>query len=153
MEMENTKKDISLIEDKALAEAIFSKETLMQFNENQQQVSSAFFDQQQASILKAIGQQKAKVIVFSKYRRMAVAASLLAIVATTYLYIQSSKQTTATVEYVKIEEIPSEDIENYVNSNELVAEIDWSSEIYEEADMFEESTIDINSNKDTNKTE
>jgi hypothetical protein len=153
MEMENTEKDISLIEDKALAEAIFSKETLMQFTENQQQVSNAFFDHQQASILNAIGKQKAKVIVFAKYRRMAVAASLLAIVATTYLYIQSSKQTTATVEYVKIEEIPSEDIENYVNSNELIAEIDWSTEIDEAAEMFDETTININSNKDTNKTE
>ena len=37
MEMENSEKDISLREDKALVEALFSKESLMQFNENQQQ--------------------------------------------------------------------------------------------------------------------
>jgi len=153
MEMENSEKDISLREDKALVEALFSKESLMQFNENQQQSNDSFFEQQQASILNAIGQQKAKVIVFSKYRSMAVAASLLAIVATTYLYIQASKQSTATVEYVKIEEIPSEEIENYVNANELIAEIDWSTEIDEAAEIFDETTININSNKDTNKTE
>ena len=153
MEMENSEKDISLREDKALVEALFSKESLMQFNENQQQSNDSFFEQQQASILKAIGQQKARIIIFGKYGKIAVAASILAIIATSYLYIQASKQSTATVEYVKIEEIPSEEIENYVNANELIAEIDWSTEIDEAAEMFDETTININSNKDTNKTE
>jgi len=153
MEMENSEKDISLREDKALVEALFSKESLMQFNENQQQSNDSFFEQQQASILKAIGQQKARIIIFGKYGKIAVAASILAIIATSYLYIQASKQSTATVEYVKIEEIPSEEIENYVNANELIAEIDWSTEIDEAAEMFDETTININSNKNTNKTE
>jgi len=153
MEMENSEKDISLREDKALVEALFSKESLMQFNENQQQSNDSFFEQQQASILNAIGQQKARIIIFGKYGKIAVAASILAIIATSYLYIQASKQSTATVEYVKIEEIPSEEIENYVNANELIAEIDWSTEIDEAAEMFDETTININSNKDTNKTD
>jgi len=153
MEMENSEKDISLREDKALVEALFSKESLMQFNENQQQSNDSFFEQQQASILNAIGQQKARIIIFGKYGKIAVAASILAIIATSYLYIQASKQSTATVEYVKIEEIPSEEIENYVNANELIAEIDWSTEIDEAAEIFDETIININSNKDTNKTE
>jgi hypothetical protein len=153
MEMENSEKDISLREDKALVEALFSKESLMQFNENQQQSNDSFFEQQQASILKAIGQQKARIIIFGKYGKIAVAASILAIIATSYLYIQASKQSTVTVEYVKIEDIPSEEIENYVNANELIAEIDWSTEIDEAAEMFDETTININSNKDTNKTD
>jgi hypothetical protein len=153
MEMENSEIDISLREDKALVEALFSKESLMQFNENQQQSNDSFFEQQQASILNAIGQQKARIIIFGKYGKIAVAASILAIIATSYLYIQASKQSTATVEYVKIEEIPSEEIENYVNANELIAEIDWSTEIDEAAEIFDETTININSNKDTNKTE
>ena len=153
MEMENSEKDISLREDKALVEALFSKESLMQFNENQQQSNDSFFEQQQASILNAIGQQKARIIIFGKYGKIAVAASILAIIATSYLYIQASKQSTATVEYVKIEEIPSEEIENYVNANELIAEIDWSTEIDEAAEIFDETTININSNKDTNKIE
>jgi len=153
MEMENSEKDISLREDKALVEALFSKESLMQFNENQQQSNDSFFEQQQASILNAIGQQKARIIIFGKYGKIAVAASILAIIATSYLYIQASKQSTATVEYVKIEEIPSEEIENYVNANELIAEIDWSTEIDEAAEIFDETTININSNKDTNKTD
>lgn len=153
MEMENSEKDISLKEDKALVEALFSKESLMQFNENQQQSNHSFFEQQQASILKAIGQHKARIIIFGKYGKIAVAASILAIIATSYLYIQASKQSTATVEYVKIEDIPSEEIENYVNANELIAEIDWSTEIDEAAEMFDETTININSNKDTNKRE
>jgi len=153
MEMENSEKDISLREDKALVEALFSKESLMQFNENQQQSNDSFFEQQQASILKAIGQQKARIIIFGKYGKIAVAASILAIIATSYLYIQASKQSTITVEYVKIEDIPSEEIENYVNANELIAEIDWSTEIDEAAEMLDETTININSNKDTNKTE
>ena len=153
MEMENSEKDISLREDKALVEALFSKESLMQFNENQQQSNDSFFEQQQASILNAIGQQKARIIIFGKYGKIAVAASILAIIATSYLYIQASKQSTVTVEYVKIEEIPSEEIENYVNANELIAEIDWSTVIDEAAEIFDETTININSNKDTNKTE
>ena len=114
MEMENSEKDISLKEDKALVEALFSKESLMQFNENQQQSNDSFFEQQQASILNAIGQQKARIIIFGKYGKIAVAASILAIIATSYLYIQASKQSTATVDHVKHEEIPTEEIENLV---------------------------------------
>ena len=56
-----------------------------------------------------------------------------------------------TYDYIKM--FSDLEIENYVNANELIAEIDWSTEIDEAAEIFDETTININSNKDTNKTE
>lgn len=151
MEMDNYEKENSLQQDKALVEALFSKEHLMQFEENQMQASDTFFEQQEASILKVVGKQQVKILSLRNWAKLAVAASLLAIITTTYIFIQRDPQTDNTLQYVKIEEIPSDEIENYVNNNELVAEIDWSEEINEEVEIFDDAII--KTNKDTNKIE
>ena len=44
MEMENNEQQNSLQEDKDLVEGLFSKEALMQFEENQMQSSASFFE-------------------------------------------------------------------------------------------------------------
>ena len=152
MEMENKEQENTLQQDKALIEGLFSKEALMQFEENQMQSSATFFENQQAAILKAVGKKKAAIYMIGQWGKIAIAASLLAMVATAYIFMKEDPQTGNAVEYVKIEEIPSDEIENYVNNNELIAEIDWSSEINEEAEIFEDANLDNTTNKDTNKT-
>jgi hypothetical protein len=153
MEMENNEQQNSLQEDKDLVEGLFSKEALMQFEENQMQSSASFFENQQATILKAVGKKKAATLMIGQWGKLAIAASLLAMVATAYIFMKEDPQSSSTVQYVKIEEIPSDEIENYVNNNELIAEIDWASEINEEAEIFEEANLNNTTNKDTNKTE
>ena len=152
MEMENKEQENTLQQDKALIEGLFSKEALMQFEENQMQSSATFFENQQAAILKAVVKKKAAIYMIGQWGKIAIAASILAMVATAYIFMKEDPQTGNAVEYVKIEEIPSDEIENYVNNNELIAEIDWSSEINEEAEIFEDASLDNNTNKDTNKT-
>ena len=153
MEMENNFKENNLEQDKALVEALFGKETLMDFDENQMQSSDTFFQKQQAAILKAVGKPKSKIILLSNWSKLAVAASFLAIVVTSYLIIQRNTQTESVTEFVKIEEIPSEEIEHYVNNNEMIAEIDWSSEINEEAEIYDDVILNDITNKDTNNTQ
>ncbi len=152
MEMENKEQENTLQQDKALIEGLFSKEALMQFEENQMQSSATFFENQQAAILKAVVKKKAAIYMIGQWGKIAIAASILAMVATAYIFMKEDPQTDNAVEYVKIEEIPSDEIENYVNNNELIAEIDWSSEINEEAEIFEDANLDNTTNKDTNKT-
>lgn len=153
MEMENNFKENNLEQDKALIEALFGKETLMDFDENQMQSSDTFFQKQQAAILKAVGKPKSKIILLSNWSKLAVAASFMAIVVTSYLIIQRNTQTESVTEFVKIEEIPSEEIEHYVNNNEMIAEIDWSSEIIEEAEIYDDVILNDITNKDTNNTQ
>lgn len=153
MEMENNFKENNLEQDKALIEALFGKETLMDFDENQMQSSDTFFQKQQAAILKAVGKPKSKIILLSNWSKLAVAASFMAIVVTSYLIIQRNTQTESVTEFVKIEEIPSEEIEYYVNNNEMIAEIDWSSEIIEEAEIYDDVILNDITNKDTNNTQ
>ncbi|MEK0423516.1 MAG: hypothetical protein RLZ95_1426 [Bacteroidota bacterium] len=153
MEMENNFKENNLEQDKALVEALFGKETLMDFDENQMQSSDTFFQKQQAAILKAVGKPKSKIILLSNWSKLAVAASFMAIVVTSYLIIQRNTQTESVTEFVKIEEIPSEEIEHYVNNNEMIAEIDWSSEINEEAEIYDDVILNDITNKDTNNTQ
>lgn len=152
MEMENKEQENTLQQDKALIEGLFSKEALMQFEENQMQSSATFFENQQAAILKAVVKKKAAIYMIGQWGKIAIAASILAMVATAYIFMKEDPQTDNAVEYVKIEEIPSDEIENYVNNNELIAEIDWSSEINEEVEIFEDANLDNTTNKDTNKT-
>jgi hypothetical protein len=151
MEMDNNKADIDLLEDKALADALFGKAVLAEFDKHQNVPATTFFEDQAASILKKVdAPTKSKVIGIGYWGKMAIAASLLTIVATTYLLLADSKPQTETAVYVKIEEIPLDEIENYVNEQESIAEIDWTSEINEAAQYLDGSEDNSISNKDSN---
>lgn len=150
--MENKEFDTSLLKDKALAEAILGKENLVQWETQQVSETDSFFLAQQANILKRIQKKKAHIISLRNLGKIAIAASLLTIIATTYILVNKPTPVVAT-ELVKIEEISSDEIENYVNANELIAATDWSSELNEEAAIYEASTMSSNTKNDSNTTD
>ncbi len=151
--MNNKLEDMSLSEDKALANALFGKEVLSKFEAHNRLVEEDYFDRQAALIIKATKNKKAPLFKIGSYRKLAIAAALLTIVATTYLYLQKNRETETVPAYVKLEEIPISEMENYLNSNEALAEIDWQTQINNEVENLE--TLELNSpaNKDSNKLE
>ncbi len=148
--MQTNQNDIELLEDKAKAEAIFGNSVLAQLEEMNNQVPLDYFNQFEARALHAIKKNKTKATIFNigKYAQLAVAASLLIIAATTFAYIQSNKSEPPASIALNMQEIPSEEIDSYVNANEEIAEIDWQSEISKEGTNLE--SLNTHSIKDSN---
>ena len=150
--MHPTDNDITLKEDKAQIEALFGKQSLAQFKEEQQATSDSFFDTQAAQILASIRKnqkKKSKLYSIGTFRQLAIAASFIIFIAATYIFIQSKQQNE--IAKVSIEEIPTEEIDNYLVSNDWVNELDW-----ENTTLKEELPIEALSNafiKDSNKKE
>ena len=142
--------DITLNEDKAQVEALFGKKALTHFEEAQQATSDAFFDIQAAQILAGLKKKgKAKIYTIGSFRQLAIAASFIIFIAATYIFIQSKKQDA--MAKVTIEEIPTEEINNYLVSNDWLNELDW-----ENTTLKEDLPIDAWNNsliKDSNKNE
>jgi hypothetical protein len=151
--MQQNQNDIELLEDKAKAEALFGKSSLAQMEEVNNEVPLDYFNQFEARVLHTIKKNKTRASIFNigKYAQLAVAASLLIIAATTFAYIQSNKAETPASIALNIQEIPSEEIDSYVNANEEIAEIDWQSEINKEGSSLE--LINPQFSKDSNKTQ
>jgi hypothetical protein len=149
--MENNLQDKSLLEDKALAEALVSKEDLAKYNANTTLVDEAYFEYQANNILKTVKSKKAPILRIGLYSKIAIAASLFAVLATAFLYFQTKKSMDPTPIIVKIEEIPTAELEAYVNSNEYIFEADMQNEINEEVAMVSTINIDTELILDTNK--
>jgi len=139
--------DITLNEDKAQVEALFGKKALTEFEEAQQATSDAFFDIQAAQILAGLNKKKkAKIYRINSFRKLAIAASFIIFIAATYIFIESKKQNEFAK--VKIEEIPTAEIDNYLVSNDWENELDW-----ENTTLKEDAHIETLSNtilKDSN---
>ena len=154
MEMENLSKDTSLREDKALAEALLGMGALAELNKAQKMEEPAFFEQQSAAILnKLTPHQKALPKTIGYWSRIAIAASFLGLVTCTYFLTTNNQPKNTNAVLVKMDEIPSSEIENYINEIELIAEVDWAGEINEEATHLDASGININLQKDSNLPE
>lgn len=149
--MEQEEIDIELLSDKAFIEALVSKEALNKMDAKVQEVPSNYFNEFPNAVLQTIRAEKnkTKIIRFTAFKKIAIAAAVLLITATGYIFsdkIIKNKNETA---IVNIEEITDEEIEHYVESNELYVEADWQSDI-------ENSSIELKSNytplnNDTNK--
>ena len=150
MEMENIEIDNSIIEDKGLAEALFTKAALARFNENQKQLDPYFFDNQSASIVNSLKKKKGKILKIGSYGKIAIAASFLTIIALGYLYLKTNKKIETVPVIVKIEEIPTSEIEAYLNSNELLAEADLQLVMKEEEIDFTSEASSAATNQETN---
>jgi hypothetical protein len=150
--MQPTDNDNTLNEDKAQIEALFGKQFLAQFEEEQQATSDSFFDTQAAQILADIRKnqkKKSKLYAIGSFRQLAIAASFIIFIAATYIFIQSKQQNE--IAKVSIEEIPTEEIDNYLVSNDWINELDWENTTLKEA-----LPIEALSNafiKDSNKNE
>jgi hypothetical protein len=81
--------------------------------------------------------QPARIFKLAKWSQLAIAASFLTIIVSAYLFFQSSAKNQQDHSMVSLHEIPSAEIDAYVNSNEWFAEIDWQEEINIESTHLE----------------
>ena len=109
------------------------------FDAKQKNVPLDYFDAFENTIVKTVGKKNILVPNFSisKFGKIAIAASLLTIATTAYLFVSLNNKKEEVAINVDIKDIPTVEIDEYVNSNELVAEIDWQDEINAES-----STLD-----------
>ncbi len=151
--MKAQQNDNTLLDDKALVENLFNKQTLSQIEDAHKQVPNDFFVQQEQAILSAIRNEspKAKIISIGTWKKIAIAASFIAIAASAYIFIPSNYTTQEVANNVTIQEIPIAEIESYVNDYEAIAEIDWQSEINKEGSNLE--SISTYLKEDSNKTQ
>ena len=128
--------DMNDMENESISKNL--EEALKSFDSNTKQVPVGYFDQFELNLMQKIktekqAPQKARIVnLFLNQKKYLVAASLFFAIATGYLFFNKAENTTtqiAKVEMIDIETLPDELIEAYVNNNELVAEVEWSSAI------------------------
>jgi len=140
--------------DQKLAEQLFSKESLSQFNESKVEAPHFYFENFSARVLNKIDQSnpsKAKIFTLSRFSKYAVAATLLLAVATTFIITNNSlrpETSDVKVADINIQEISNEEIESYINDNESIAEVDWQSEL----SKYSNHVDTINGSNDTIET-
>ena len=119
-----------LNEDQALVENLFSKEAIAAFEQSIQTVPSDYFEHFPEQVLNTIREnnKKAKIIKLLPFLRVAIAASVLFVAATAYLFY-NNRPIENTMASISIQEVSNEEIEAYVYSNELIAEVDWQDEL------------------------
>jgi hypothetical protein len=129
--MEQEDIDIDLLSDKALMEALVSKEALSSMDAKLQQVPPNYFNEFPTAVLGKIrsGKNKTKIIHFAAFRKIAIAAAVLLITATGYLFSDKILENKNEIVIVTIEEIPNEEIQKYIESNEVFVEVDWQGEM------------------------
>jgi hypothetical protein len=132
----NDMNDMNDMENESISKAL--EEALKSFEAKTKQVPAGYFDQFELDLMQKIkaekqSPQKARIVnLFLNQKKYLVAASLFFAIATGYLFFNKAENTTtqiAKVEMIDIETLPDELIEAYVNNNELVAEVEWSSAI------------------------
>lgn len=143
--------DNELYSDKALTEALVGKEALKMLDAKIQEVPDHYFNEFPNTVLKAIHSEdsKTKIIQFGVFSKIAITATLLLIAATGYIYYEKILPKASEIASVNIQELTSEVIENYIESNEFFVEVDWQSEIDKSSAELEEQHIPLN--KDTNQ--
>jgi len=137
--MENTNIQNNITEDKEMVEQLFTKEALASLENNNMSVPTHYFENFESMVLNNIhaSKQPARIFNLAKRSQLAIAASFLAIIVSSYLFYQSSTKNQADSNMVSLNEIPSAEIDAYLNSNEWVAEIDWQEEINIESTHLE----------------
>ena len=122
-----------------MVEQLFTKEALASLENNNMSVPTHYFENFESMVLNNIhaSKQPARIFNLAKRSQLAIAASFLAIIVSSYLFYQSSTKNQADSNMVSLNEIPSAEIDAYLNSNEWVAEIDWQEEINIESTHLE----------------
>ena len=114
------------------------EEALKSFDTKTKQVPAGYFDQFELDLLQNIKVQKQVpkrapiVALFLDHKKYLVAASLIFAIVTGSLFINKAENindSMVKVETIEIETLPDELIEAYVNNNEFVAEVEWSTAI------------------------
>ena len=136
--MENKNIQNNIGEDKQLVEQLFSKEAFDSFEDKNSTVPAHYFENFEARVLNSIhaSNQKTPIFRLSKWSQLAIAASFLTIIVSSYVFFQSNTYQQQNQSMVSLQEIPTAEIDAYVSTNEWVAEIDWQEEFnIESADL------------------
>jgi len=148
--MQKNPDHIELLEDKAIAEKLFSSDAFEGFENSAKSVPADYFNHFETKVLGEINQLKKVKPLFSipKWGQIAIAASFFTIVAATFIFIESNKKDNGSGYAVTLNDITTAEIDAYVSENEELAEIDWQSEINKEEKNLE--TIATHLIQDTN---
>ena len=138
--MQKNTDNIYLIEDKASAEKLFSKEAFAAFNKDKSQVPAGYFAEFETQLMNQIhssNKESRGIFTIPKWGQLAIAASFFTIIATTYILIQNNSSKTVVATNIKIQDISTSEIVAYINENEELAELDWQAEISKEGKHLE----------------
>lgn len=133
----------SLQQDQEWVESIVKKDQLNRFNLTNTDAPFNYFESFPEKMNKRIQLENnkpknsiLKIIFLNPYAKIAVAATFILILGGTYLYNTPSTKK-AVSEQISLQEIPNEEIINYVNNNESIAEIDLDLVINKENPSLE----------------
>ncbi len=131
----------TLEEEKALLEQLLSKEALSEFDAHVKEVPAGYFEQfPDAILLKIKAAKKPTSAKLFTIGSISMAAAVLLIIASTFIFVQRNK-TDSQIATIAIHEIPTSEMEAYVNNNEWIAEVDIQTEINKIETNLETSSL------------
>jgi hypothetical protein len=132
--MEKRDNDMELQEDKLRTEALFNKAVLDQWDSSNKAVPHNYFNGFEAKTLHTVQsiEPKAKIISLSTWKMIAVAASFFAITTSTYWWMEQNASNNNSTTVLNIQQIPTEEIDAYIDANDWLADVDWQTELNNE---------------------
>ena len=126
--------------DKIIIEEFLSKEALTHYNLSQLEVPNGYFENFPEKVLGQIknnNSKQSKIYFMHDIGKLAIAAVFLCVIASAFIFINDRSKNNTELATINLVDIPNEEIESYINSNELIAEIDWQAEINKVSDNIE----------------
>ena len=143
--MEQKKINTTLEEDQLMVERLFSKEALANYDKSASSVPASYFETFPEKLQNRIANNKPKIFFLTPIGKMAIAAALLLVVASTFIFLNKGVDKNLELSSLTIQDISNDEIEAYVDANEWMVDIDWSSEAFKldaEAEHFYNDSID-----------
>ena len=143
--MEQKKIDTALENDQLMVEQLFSKEALANYDRTASNVPASYFETFPEKLQNRIANNKPKIFFLTPIGKMASAAALLLVVASTFIFLNKGVDKNLELSSLTIQDISNDEIEAYVDANEWMVDIDWSSEAFKpdaEAEHFYNDSID-----------
>lgn len=128
--MEQKKMPSELENDQLLAEQLFTKDAFKEYAFSASNVPESYFDQFPEKLQKRISNNKPKLFFLTPIGKMAIAAGFMIVVAGTFIFLNTSVTKKSVMAGISIQDIPSEEMEAYVDANEWMADIDWHTEAF-----------------------
>ena len=143
--MEQKKINTTLEEDQLMVERLFSKEALANYDKSASSVPASYFETFPEKLQNRIANNKPKVFFLTPLGKMAIAAIFLFVVSSTFIFLNNSVSKKSAMVSISMQDISNDEIEAYVDANEWMADIDWSSEAFKpdtEVEQFYKDSID-----------
>lgn len=137
--MEQKKIDTALEDDQLMVEQLFSKEALTNYDRTASDVPASYFEAFPEKLQQRIANNKPKIFFLTPIGKMAIAAVFILLVASTFIFLNNSVSKKSVMVSISMQDISNDEIEAYVDANEWIADIDWSSEAFKpdaEAEQF-----------------